>query len=518
MKRKRKSLYPKKGRTQPAEPVLSDFIRANVGRTFFLGELPECLREAVIEYRAPAKTTGVRLLSSKELPHLLVQDHFLFWPADKPLPWGRAPGMRPYCRVTGGRPIGIDLFAGAGGLSLGFEQAGFDIAACVEIDPIHCATHAYNFPYSASLCGSVTDLTGAAIRRRSGIGSREIDVVFGGAPCQGFSMIGKRALDDPRNRLVAHYVRLVHELRPKYCVFENVKGLTVGRHVQFLNELVKALEDAEYHVVLPYRVLNAADYGVPQNRFRLFLMACRKDQSPPLYPVPCAVKVTVAEAIGDLPDADRFEPLLKSDSVAAGWETTAEYARRLRGTAHDAEDFSYRRLFDRDVLTCSLRTLHTAESKARFLAAAAGTTEPISRFYKLAPDGQCNTLRAGTDSARGAFTSPRPIHPALPRVITVREAARLHSYPDWFRFHATKWHGFRQIGNSVPPLLGRAVASRIRDALGSKPSIPDAVVSLGDSGLLTLNMRQAADHFDVPASVIGQQIRKKEIVAICQSS
>ena len=116
------------------------------------------------------------------------------------------------------RPIGIDLFAGAGGLSLGFEQSGFDVVAAVEIDPIHCATHEYNFPHSVPICASVVDLTGAVIRQRAGLLGQDIDVVFGGAPCQGFSMIGKRALDDPRNQLVFHYVRLVHELNPKYCV------------------------------------------------------------------------------------------------------------------------------------------------------------------------------------------------------------------------------------------------------------------------------------------------------------
>src|SRR5512141_1485708 len=103
------------------------------------------------------------------------------------------------------RPIGIDLFAGAGGLSLGFEQAGFDIVAAVEIDPIHCATHEYNFPNSVAICASVIDTSGEEIRRKASIGDIDIDVVFGGAPCQGFSLIGKRALDDPRNQLVFHY-------------------------------------------------------------------------------------------------------------------------------------------------------------------------------------------------------------------------------------------------------------------------------------------------------------------------
>ena len=157
------------------------------------------------------------------------------------------------------RPIGVDLFAGAGGLSLGFEQAGFDIAAAIEIDPIHCATHEFNFPNCKTICSSVTDIGGSEIRRLAGLGDQDIDVVFGGAPCQGFSLIGKRALDDPRNQLVFHYVRIVAELQPKYCVFENVKGLTLGKHASFLQELISALGEAGYDVTLPYRVLNAAD-------------------------------------------------------------------------------------------------------------------------------------------------------------------------------------------------------------------------------------------------------------------
>jgi DNA (cytosine-5)-methyltransferase 1 len=406
------------------------------------------------------------------------------------------------------RPIGIDLFAGAGGLSLGFEQAGFDIAAAVEIDPIHCATHEYNFPKTKTICASVVDLTGDEIRRLSGIDDAEIDAVFGGAPCQGFSMIGKRALDDQRNQLVFHYVRLVGELRPKYCVFENVKGLTLGKHAQFLTELIEALGDAGYNVVSPYQVLNASDYGVPQSRERLFLIAARNDQAMPEYPNALEDRVTVREAIADLPDADQFDELRSTDSVRVEWITESMYARRLRGMEVDNTDFSYTRTFDPNVLTCSLITEHTELSKARFLATRPGQTEKISRFLRLDPEGLCNTLRAGTDSARGAHTSPRPIHPVYPRVLTVREAARLHSYPDWFRMHVTKWHGFRQIGNSVPPLLGRAVASAIMGALGEVAAKPIEPMDLGDESLLSMNMGEAATYFSVSRYVIAQRNRK----------
>lgn len=406
------------------------------------------------------------------------------------------------------RPIGIDLFAGAGGLSLGFEQAGFDVAAVVEIDPIHCATHEYNFPKSKTICASVVDLSGSEIRTLAGLGDREIDVVFGGAPCQGFSMIGKRALDDNRNQLVFHYVRIVRELQPKYCVFENVKGLTLGKHAQFLAELVEALGDSGYNVSLPYKVLNATNFGVPQSRERLFLMAARQDQPMPEYAQPLGARVTVRDAIADLPNVDDFSVLEMSDSVEVNWTTDAAYALRLRGMLQDPEDFSYKRVFDPNLLTCSLATEHTEKSKKRFRETEPGKTESISRFLRLDPDGVCNTLRAGTDSARGAHTSPRPIHPVYARVLTVREAARLHSYPDWFRLHATKWHGFRQIGNSVPPLLGRAVATSIIRALGVKPTKPKGAMKLGDPMLLTMNMGQAAAYFSVARNVIAQRARK----------
>ena len=402
------------------------------------------------------------------------------------------------------RPIGVDLFAGVGGLSLGFEQAGFDVVAAVDIDPIHCAAHKFNFPQTATICKSVSMLSGAELRQRAGIGAQEIDVVFGGAPCQGFSLMGKRAMDDPRNQLVHHYVRMVSELQPKYCVFENVKGLTVGSHKQFLQEIIEALQAIGYEVQLPYQVLNAADFGVPQDRRRLFLMAARKGHRVPVYPDPSG-RATVIQAIGDLPEAEQFPELLQRDSIKAKYGRPSAYASVLRGKTVDEADFAHRRQFDATWLTSSALTVHTPLSRQRFAATAQGDTEPVSRFLKLDPNGVCNTLRAGTASDRGAFTSPRPIHPFSPRVITVREAARIHSYPDWFRFHVTKWHGFRQIGNSVPPYLGRAVAGQVMRALGRAPVKPVEAIPLGDVSLLSISMAEAANLFDVPGDVIAKR-------------
>ncbi|WP_034461346.1 DNA cytosine methyltransferase [Buttiauxella noackiae] len=412
------------------------------------------------------------------------------------------------------RPLGIDLFSGAGGMSLGFEKAGFDIAASVEIDPIHCATHKYNFPLCTTICASVEKISGDEIRKLAGLENKDIDVVFGGAPCQGFSLIGKRALDDPRNQLVSHYVRLVKELSPKFCVFENVKGLTIGKHAKFLSEIIESLNDAGYEVLTPYKVLNASKFGVPQSRERLFLIAAKKGQELPQYPTELEYSVTVGDAISDLPDADKFFQLKKLDSVETHWTTISNYARVLRGLEKDKDDYGYERKFNVNLLSSSLRTEHTKLSQQRFVATPNGETEPVSRFRKLDFNGLCNTLRAGTDSARGAFTSPRPIHPALPRVITVREAARLHSYPDWFRFHSTKWHGFRQLGNSVPPFLARAVASEIIKKLEVSPSKPKKKLDLGDEWLLTLDMKSAAKLFEVPVDTIAQRTRKekKEVI------
>ena len=406
------------------------------------------------------------------------------------------------------RPIGVDLFSGAGGMSLGFEQAGFDVVAAVEIDPVHAAVHKFNFPECAIIPMSVTDVSGKDIRRAAGIRNRKVDVVFGGAPCQGFSLIGQRALDDPRNSLVKDFVRIVRELDATCFVFENVKGLTVGRHRKFLFELIEEFETLGYDVQKDWRVLNAADYGVPQDRQRLILMGTKRGHKLPAYPSVISKRPTCRDALGDLPDAEEFERLRSSDAVNAAFGIPSRYAEPLRGVGNDAWGYGYPRNWDNSLLTSSARTEHTEISRRRFRETEQGRVEPISRFFKLPADGVSNTLRAGTDSARGAFTSPRPIHYAYARCITVREMARLHGFPDWFRFNATKWHGARQIGNAVPPPLARAVATSIIKALSDvRRTRPTKVLNLGDEALLTMGNSAAASHFGV-ANPIGRRDKK----------
>jgi DNA (cytosine-5)-methyltransferase 1 len=327
-------------------------------------------------------------------------------------------------------------------------------------------------------------------------------------------------LDDPRNSLVREFVRIVTELKASYFVFENVKGLTIGDHRSLLDELIEEFARVQYRTRLPWRVLDAAEFGVPQHRERLILMGARSGLRLPEYPAPiCRVAddenrgmlrkgPTCQEAMSDLPDAEKFADLICSDEVrTTAWGRPSRYAQEMRCIGGGSWHFGYTRQWDKSLLTSSLRTEHTAISRRRFEETEPGQVEPISRFYKLAAQGLSNTLRAGTDSSRGAFTSPRPIHYAYPRCITVREMARLHGFPDWFRFHQTKWHGARQIGNAVPPPLARAIATEIGRALLYAPKQPADCVPLGDPKLLRLGMSEAAKYFDVPIT-IGKRDRK----------
>lgn len=358
-----------------------------------------------------------------------------------------------------GQPIAIDLFAGVGGMSLGFRAAGFNVVGAVELDPLNVAEYNRNFGEGAAVEGDLSVLTGQEIRETFGLGDQEIDVVFGGPPCQGFSVGGTRTSGDPRNELLGHFARLVLELRPKAFVAENVQGLTTARMSEYLEAFVEVLTAGGYTVADP-TILNAAEFGVPQRRRRVFVAGSRQDVAPMRLPAPSDRLVTVEEAISDLPTIEDREDLLDTHEVRDWRGRRGAYALGL-----DREFAAIRQPGKPRVLTGCGRTKHSPAASTRFAATPPGSADPVSRFFRLAFDGQARTLRAGTDSSRGSHTAPRPIHPSEPRVITVREAARLHSYPDWFQFNDAKWHAFRQIGNSVPPLLAKAVANATSMAL-----------------------------------------------------
>jgi len=337
------------------------------------------------------------------------------------------------------KPIAVDLFAGCGGLSLGVELAGFEVRVAVEKQEQHVQIHEQNFPECSVILADIKEVQGGLIKTTAD--TDEIHLLCGGPPCQAFSSDGKQREGDERSLLVWEYARLVEELQPRYFIFENVAALATKKFQKLFYELLRRFYDLGYQTT--HKVLNAQHYGVPQDRDRLIVLGSRSEFV--RFPKPLITTPKVWDAIGDLP-----EPQSTSED-ALSVELFGEpslYASTLR---------------DSNLTTVSgfLKTNHSEEVQERFLTAAPGKKEAISRFHKLNPNGVCCTLKAGTTTERGSHTAARPIHPHSPRVITVREAARLHSYPDWFKFHPSKHWGFMQVGNSVPPSMGKAIAQQI---------------------------------------------------------
>ena len=351
--------------------------------------------------------------------------------------------------------IAVDLCCGAGGLSLGIETAGFSVRAALDIDPKNAEYHHRNFPASKTVCGSITEFTGAQFREVSDLAQLEIDLVFGGPPCQGFSLMGKRDLLDERNGVLLDFARLAMELNPRMILIENVTGLLRGQTRAFADALQSSLETGGYNVAAVWR-LNARDYNTPQDRRRIFFIAVRADVvTPDAPPLPAATYTapTVWDAISDLTVLGPAR--IGSTGVYRGpLGQPSTYAKSLRLVKEV-----------KGALTCCHKARHSPVVARRFANTAQGSHEPISRFYRLPQEGVAHTIRAGTTSDKGSFMAARPIHPTQPRCITVREAARIQGFPDSFEFHPTRWHGFRQVGNAVPPPLALAVGLQLYKAL-----------------------------------------------------
>ena len=378
------------------------------------------------------------------------------------------------------RPTSIDLFCGAGGMSLGFEQAGISVLGAFDLEEFNVATHKKNFPNTKAFSVDLSKQTGDSLRELAQV-NNEIDVVFGGPPCQGFSYGGRQDAADKRNLLVHDFARLVRQLQPKYFVMENVKGLMSVHSRPTLDSFIRRVKKAGYRVVEPIQVLNAADFGVPQRRWRTFILGYLDGLRPPCYPdgerardsLGMQSRPVVRDAISDLSDLENHDELLETDAFAGKLENNNNpYTLLMRGLWEDRTDRSSLRKKITSLTGC-LRTQHSNTTVQRFSCTPQGSAEPISRYIRLAWDDVAPTIRAGTGVEHGSHTAPRPIHPDYPRCISAREAARLHSIPDWFQFHGTRWHDFRQIGNSVPPLLARAVAVEILKALSNQSGARD---------------------------------------------
>ena len=372
-----------------------------------------------------------------------------------------------------GRPVAIDLYAGVGGLSLGIKQAGFDVVASVEADPLTARYYRYNHPETQVLPNRVGPEIVQSLVAAIPSG-KKLALVVGGPPCQGFSSAGRRRADDCRNREVARFAEMVLALRPLAFVMENVRGI-LSNGVAQLSTATRTLSKS-YRVCEP-QVLVASDYGVPQARERVFVVGIRRDAGNTLdeFDAVDGDCPTVVDAIEDLPTAQAGEPGGALGVPYAG-RPKSLFAKEMRGKAQAVEDRHSSPTWDDRFCTNSVRTRHSEAVRRRFSHLAAGEEDAISRLRRLDPKGVAVTIRAGTPPGHGSRSAPRPIHPFEDRVLTTRECARLQSFPDWYLFHPTRWHGNQQVGNAVPPLLARAVGRHLCEVLelehGSRSHMP----------------------------------------------
>lgn len=385
------------------------------------------------------------------------------------------PSGNPYLSRLPGpdKPHVLDVFCGAGGMSLGFALAGFHVAAGIDADQWAVETHAYNFGgYSKPVELSPNHTPEDALHL---MGIERVEVLIGGPPCQGFARVGRGKIlslmrerltpeeletwDDPRNQLYRAYLRFVELLRPGWLVMENVPDMALHRGGA-VDHIQKALENMGYTV--GRFILNAADYGVPQTRKRLFVMANRYGfpvEAP--QPTHMGKHVTLRQAIGDLPSV---RPEESADVLPYKAQRQSRYVREyarawLEGVDRQiVYDHVVRRYAEDDTIAFTLLEEGQRYSDLPAYLQRYRTDIFDDKYHKLFWDQPSWTI-----TAHIAKDGYKYIHPDKnqARTLTVREAARIQSFPDWFRFAGFRTHRLRQIGNAVPPLLARAVAQVI---------------------------------------------------------
>lgn len=345
------------------------------------------------------------------------------------------------------KPKILDLFSGCGGLSYGFSMAGFDVVAGLDHDEPSLKTFALNHPKSKSLKIDLFEKN-AIKNLKKELGDNEVDVIVGGPPCQGFSLTGPRNFDDKRNTLYLSFIAAVKELKPKAFIIENVPGLANMYQGKIKDEIIKRLTKLGYNV--DYQILTAADYGVPQIRKRVFFVGLLKELGTFEFPNPTHTPesyITTEQAIGDLPSRET-EFGVELDKYKTKPKT--EYQKTMRGKM--------------SILHNHVASAHTELVKSII------SQVPDGGNYKDLPQGiggnrkfnEAWTRYSSKKPSRTIDTGHRNhFHYKYNRVPTVRENARLQSFPDSFIFVGTRTNQNKQVGNAVPPLLAYAVAKKL---------------------------------------------------------
>ncbi len=346
----------------------------------------------------------------------------------------------------------VDLFAGAGGLSLGFEAAGAQVVCAVESSANAAATYATNHRDTVVLEQEVTEDWVLPTQFRRGL-----DVLAGGPPCQGWSTLGHRGSSERRQKqraAIALFLNQVEAVRPGAVLLENVRGLYVADGGEKVEAIETRLRELGYRVKTG--LLRAADYGIPQLRHRLFIVAIRHSLDVEYeFPLPSADKpFTVRDAIGDLP------ALQPGQSSARYREARTTLQRTLRGsstklTLHEAPDHP-------DQLRALIRAL---PKEGGSISDLPHHLQPTSGFYNTYARLRSNAPAPAVTSSIGRVSSGRHVHPTQNRALTPREAARLQTFGDDYQWVGGRWSIYEQIGNAVPPRLAGAVAVPLIEAL-----------------------------------------------------
>lgn len=331
----------------------------------------------------------------------------------------------------------IDCFCGAGGLSLGFENAGFEVEYAFDIDEAAIKTYKKNpkYHHGSAFVRDIYKVSKKSIEEDLGHELGVIDVVIGGPPCQGFSVQRRGNDNDPRNQLVLEYIRLLKEIKPKFFIMENVGGILSARGKPFVKALFDNMKEAGYSI--KQKKLTASDYGVPQDRKRVIIVGELTNGKPASfeYPEPDkGPKKTVREAIADLMDKDEtMVPNHKADKLSQINLKRIQSIKEGQGRDSLPEELQ---------LACHKNTTH----------------RHLDTYGRMAWDQPSPTITARFDSfSRGRFG-----HPVLDRTITLREGARLQTFPDNFEFVGSKVEVARQIGNAVPPVLAERIAQQVK--------------------------------------------------------